>query len=356
MILVSILGDFHSSVLPISYEFRKEISRHIVLYDDANWNTKESWRILRGQKSFLESMPEGSPSTYELTSMQLDEDSYESIVERFEEIWKMKEKNNEEVYLNSTDGLSSIAVVFASKLLEKGGSVLSYDKFANTYNLHTFNQMHKHQMRDKMDIETHMLLKGYSIESLPSKQALEERRETVFSLLENMSGYMAFLQKVIASNRCVKNVQGYEKIKKKLESMGKVNDFKYIHKEIFNEYIFHLLKVEFDFDDVLSTVKVKAEENVEVELDILIIKDNHLHVLECEFSMHSNGPKQIYRMETVLDYLDDDSKAMILSIGREGKQFNSADKARAEYGNIKIHKEETFNARDFLHDVGQWFG
>ena len=51
--LISIIGDFHSSILPISYEFRERIRTHIIVYDDARCDKKSAKRIIRGQKAFL---------------------------------------------------------------------------------------------------------------------------------------------------------------------------------------------------------------------------------------------------------------------------------------------------------------
>jgi hypothetical protein len=35
MTLISIIGDFHSSILPISYNFKEQMDKHIIVYDDA---------------------------------------------------------------------------------------------------------------------------------------------------------------------------------------------------------------------------------------------------------------------------------------------------------------------------------
>ena len=66
-----------------------------------------------------------------------------------------------------------------------------------------------------------------------------------------------------------------------------------------------------------------------------------------------------------MEYLDDDGKAMILSIGgknihtsKSGKkhvQFSTGDKARATYGKIKIYQREYFDEKEFLDSVREWF-
>ncbi|WP_295421273.1 hypothetical protein, partial [Sulfurovum sp.] len=111
--------------------------------------------------------------------------------------------------------------------------------------------------------------------------------------------------------------------------------------------------------------KVLFEEEVENEFDILMIKDNHLHTIECKLVNGLNGEHFVYKTELIMEYLDDDGKAMIVSIGadnvrrtKSGKkrfQFTRGDKARAHYGDIAIHQNKHFNEDAFLNDVREWF-
>ncbi|HIE00977.1 MAG TPA: hypothetical protein EYP59_11940 [Thiotrichaceae bacterium] len=49
---------------------------------------------------------------------------------RFHEVVDIAAEANEEIVLNTTDGLSSIAMVLVSKVLAISGKVISYDKYA----------------------------------------------------------------------------------------------------------------------------------------------------------------------------------------------------------------------------------
>ena len=354
MILVSILGDFHSSVLPVSFEFKEDITKHVIIYDDARQDTKASWKVLRGQQAFLEKLPENSTFKYELVPMQVDEDNYESIVSRFEDI-KVLAEEKEDIYLNSTDGLSSIAVILSSKLLGIGAKVISYDRFSNTYNLHTYQAMKKCPMQSKMDILTHITLKGYTIVKKSSKNEIASRQTVIKNLTKDLPRYHNFLEQLLNDKTIMDEVKGYDDYKQLLREINKENDLQFIKKGVFNEYIYHLLVENFDFDDVWVNIRIRASKNVESDFDVVMIKDNHFHTIDCEIIQHSNGQKQIYRMETIIDYLDDDGKSMILSIGRTGKQFKDADISRALYGDIKIYKEDNFDEKAFLKDISQWF-
>ena len=362
MTLISILGDFHSSILPISYEFKEKISKHIIVYDDAGHDVKKSWRILRGQKAFMESLSLNSKSKYEIVTMQIDEDSYKSIDECYERILTII-SSPKDIYLNTTDGLSSIAVVLSSKFLAIGAKVISYDRYANTYNLHTANSMQKYTIDHNMDISSHLLLKGYTLLSVTEENELYQRKKTIFDLVKNLVRYKEFT--TLIQNNKASNLTGYDEYKKLLANIDMIDNKGFIQGTVFEEYIYHLIKDNFDFDDVWTGVKVEYDDSIENEFDILMIKDNHLHTIECKLVNGLNGEHFVYKTELIKDYLDDDGKAMILSIGGENirilksgkkkRQFTDGDKARASYGDIKIHQSKVFNEQAFLDDVRVWF-
>ena len=361
MTLVSILGDFHSSILPISFEFKEKISRHIIVYDDNGHDVKKSWRILRGQQAFMESLSSESKEKYELVTMQIDEDSHESISECFERILTMVSRP-EEIYVNTTDGLSSIAVILSSKFLAAGAKVISYDRYANTYNLHTQNDMQKYVIENNMDIESHLMLKGYTLLEVADKNVLQERKNVILELTKDLTRFKEFTN--LLQNKSMGQIVGYTDYKKLLGSIDK-KDQKFIQGIVFEEYIYHLIVDHFDFDDVWTGVKVKFDENVENEFDILMIKDNHLHTIECKLVNKLDGKHFVYKTELIMDYLDDDGKAMILSVGADNvriiskkkkqTQFTQGDKARAHYGDIAIHQSRVFDERAFLNDIEEWF-
>lgn len=363
MTLISIVGDFHSSILPITYEFKEEIDRHVIVYDNASREIAEIKRLIAGQQAYLNSFPSDSRVHYDIHTMQIDEDSYESIHQCFERILVMEE-NAEALYLNTTDGLSSIAVVLSSELLAAGGKVISYDRYDNTYNLHTRESMYKHPIRHNMDIWSHLTLKGYTIKRNTAKESLEARKDAVLKLTENLPAFKRFANS-FQGKHSSDEVFGNDQYKRLLKSIGMLENTFYIQGSVFEEYIYHLVCEHFDFDDVWQGTTVVFTEQVENEFDILMIKDNHLHTIECKFKKDLDGKPMIYKMELLIDYLDDDGKAMILNIGGNNEnadrrnypdvKFDKGDRARARYGDIKIHQEKEFNEKKFLKDVKNWF-
>jgi len=360
--LVSILGDFHSSILPITYEFKEEMDRHVIVYDDDSEEIAKIKRLIAGQSAYLESFDADSQVHFAVSTMQIDEDSYKSISKCFDRILALEEKP-EDIYLNTTDGLSSIAVVLSEKLLLAGGKVISYDRFDNTYNLHTENGMEKCHLRHNMDIRSHLLLKGYTILGTTKKETLAKRKEAILKLTENLNSFKKFANAL--QGRTAKEVYGNDEYKKILKKMGKLKNTTYIQGAVFEEFIYHLIVDNFDFDDVWQGTRVLVDESLENEFDILMIKDNHLHTIECKFKKDLDGNYFVYKTMFLNSYLDDDGKSMILSIGGENEnedkrnygevKFSKADKARARFSRIKIHQEKEFNKKKFLKDVRNWF-
>jgi len=358
MVLVSILGDFHSSIVPISYAFRNKIKKHIVVYDDSHGDKKEAKRLLRGQRAFLEAHPD---IAYQLIPMVIDEDSYSSLFRCVEKI-KQEADAYEEIYLNATDGLSSVVLVLSNALMDVGAKVLAYDRYANTYNQHTKRGMEKFAVEESMGVVDHLILKGYTVLQTPDPKRLDARKPHIMALAQDLSTYKQFAQLVGKSG--LRNVEGYTLFKRHFKEMG-IEDRQFIQGTVFEEYIYHLLKENFAFDDILTGVKVRFDEGVENEFDILMIYQNHLHTIECKLVSGLHGEHYVYKTEQIKEYLDDDGRAMILSVGAENerrtksgkvkRQFTQGDRARARYGEIAIHQVKAFDKERFLQEIETWF-
>ena len=362
MVLISILGDFQSSHLPIFFEFKDKIKKHIVVHDDSKHDVQQLKKIIKGQTDFLEGYGKFTATNYEIITLKIDEDNYDDILKCYENIMKHS-KTPENIYLNTTDGLNSISIILSSMFLKAGANVIAYDRYANTYNLHTKSTMKKFKIKNNLDIKNHLKLKGYKLEDYVDKNILNARKDDIYKLMGNSEEYKEFVNQFTTDPSC--NIEKYKNYINILDNLGKVNDTSFIQGSVFEEYIYHILVDNFDFDEVMLGVKIEFEKNFKNELDILMIKDNHLHTIECKFVNFINGEHYIYKTNSVIDYLDDDGKAMILSIGGENErysksgkkrsQFSKGDQGRASNGNIKIHQRKEFNKEAFLEDIQKWF-
>lgn len=360
MILISILDDQDSSIIPVSYEFKEKLDKHIIIYDPKKCDKGNIERIIKAQKEHFFRNDGSKP---EILEIEVDENSYESMLDGFESI-KEETENMEYVYLNPSGRLHSIAIVLTPKLLETGAKVIAYDRYSNSYNLHTSTGVTYHTIKNSIrDIRIHLNLKGYTVLDYCQKRELESRKESILSLTKNLTGFKTFSEQL--QRKKPEDIEGFDSYKQKLQSIGKLNDKGFVQGKVFEEYIYHLLCDNFNFDDVMTGVLIEVGDGVRNELDILMLKDNHLHTIECKLVNGLDGEHFVYKTDLVSEYLDDDGKAMILSIGspnlrttKSGKkriQFTHGDRARANHSDIMIHQSEHFDVEAFLDDVREWF-
>lgn len=166
-------------------------------------------------------------------------------------------------------------------------------------------------------------------------------------------------------NKNHENINGFKELKDLLFKIEKLDDKMFIQGGIFEEYIYWLIEDNFDFDQVMFNVKIEFDFKVLNEFDVLMIKDNHLHVIECKLRKSVAGEDYVYKLDSVIDYLDDDGKGMILVIGGDNdrltdsgnakKSFSLGAKARARSADILIHHSKIFEKEIFLEDVRKHF-
>lgn len=362
MILISILGNFHSSILPIFYNFKDQLTHHVIVYDDSKHDRENAQKIIEAQKKFRDNYPNTGKYDYEILPIKINEDSHQSIMNCFNQI-KSISTNTNEIYLNATDGLSTVAIVLSSELLKIDANILVYDRYPNTYDIVTKNSITKHHLKTNMNIRDHLKLKGYTLLNYSNKAEVESRKEVVYSLAKDLNEFKAFTYEV--HHKKIEDIKGFDKYIKKLKSIDKHNDRQYIQGGVFEEYIYNLIIDYCEFDEVLVGAKVEFIENLVNEFDILMIKDNHLHTIECKLRNSIDGEHFVYKTVSIIDYLDDDGKAMILAIGGENHrktkkgntilQFTNGDKLRAKHKNIQVHQRKSFDKKKFLSEVREWF-
>ncbi|TLT02789.1 Card1-like endonuclease domain-containing protein [Aliarcobacter cibarius] len=359
MILISLLGIHDSSIYPILVEFKDKIKKHIIIHDDSKYETNMIKKVLASQEKFKEFYN----LDFKTYSIKIDEDSYDSIISCYEEIVKISNNDFLNIYFNATDGLVSSTIILSDKLLDKGANFIAYDIFDNGYNIVTKNSMQKKQISQNKDILTHFILKGYELLSMGNKVEAHSRKNIVMNICNNLEEYQKFA--ALMQHKTFDEIDGFYGIKKALEKLDKLNDRMFIQGTIFEEYIYWLIVDNFDFDHVMFNVKVEFAPALQNEFDILMMKDNHLHVIECKLRKSVPGEDYVYKLDSVIDYLDDDGRGMILVIGDENKRvtnfgnvktsFTNGTKARARSSEILIHHSKTFDKNQFLKDVKKHF-
>lgn len=290
MTLVSIIGDFHSSVLPIFYEFSSSIKRHVIVYDTFKNDRIWAKKILEGTKSFIQK----HSLNIETYPYVIEEDSMQSIEALLNTLFSL-EPDYQKLHINATDGLSSTALVLSHKLLDKGVQFLTYDRFDNTCNVIHKESMQTYKLQKSIPIEEHFLLKQTHIFGIQNLALADELEGALVEFFEIFQGNKAhYLSKYPHAHLYIQDTQlGF----------------------LYELYIYNLLK-RLNHDDIKLGVKVKDtydEIEIQNEFDILIMKNNHLHMIECKFQTSIETTGLIYKVDSLKSVLDEDSKIVILS-------------------------------------------
>lgn len=350
MVLVSVLGDFHSSILPVFYNFKEKLTHHIILHDDSRYDKTHASKIIDAQKDFITLYKNDTNINYKLINISIDEDSYDDILLAYEKIIKQR-KNPQDIYLNSTDGLSSIGIILSNKFLQYGSKVISYDRFANTYNEHTNNSMKKKNIKYNMDIKNHLRLKGYELKSYSNKFELKRRKPYILEITKDMKEFKKFTNKYIDIDADIdSSYKNYRDILIKMDQYEKP----FVQGGIFEELIYWTIKDNIKLDDIMVGVHIEFDKDIYNEIDILMIKDNHLHTIELKFTSKFKTNVYLYKTDSVMDYIDDDGKGMIYTIS--GKSIGWQDEARATNDNIKFLSHKNFDKKLFIDEVCEFFG
>lgn len=314
MVLVSIVRNFDSSVLPIFYEFKDVITKHILLFDNFKNDVEKANQLRHGIEKFKNSYG----YSFDCLKYIVDEDSMKDIV-KFTDYLLLQEENHNEIYVNITDGSSTLTAIINNKLIDNGVNFISYDMYANEYNLLHKDSLQKHPIKSQMSIKEHFILKGSKIEQSNIKTFANNYEQQIKNIFENLSDeYDKYLQ-IKADNILIKQLPNkFKKIKKLFISM----DLGELHIKnstvtgsLFESYVYNLLK-RLDYDDMEVGIKVKREyktTNIENEFDILLMKNNHLHMIECKYRNSINLEHLIYKYIALSDIIDDEGKMIIAS-------------------------------------------
>jgi len=129
----------------------------------------------------------------------------------------------------------------------------------------------------------------------------------------------------------------------------------YVRGVVFEEYIYHLINDNLDVDDIMCGVTVEFDDGHVNEFDILLMKNNHLHAIECKFANNINAENTIYKLDSTTHYLDEETKAMLLVVSENDIKFSNGVISRAKSADIKIYYSKNFNKKHFLIDIKEWF-
>jgi len=361
MLLISIVGDFHSSIFPLYNELKNSIFHHIVVDDDAFSEKKRHLQIIQSLKKFNQE----KNLNIATEAFSVDEDSQASINKLIQRI-KELEPNLTNVYINITDGLANIGLLLSIKLLDKGAKFLSYDMYENSYNITTKDSMSNKILETSLTISEHFKLKGFVIEPSHDKEFADKYKKEILELFNNYAHELELLNKDISKQKLLhtsKYPRAYQLIKNM--ELNIIKDAKIITGGLFEYYVYLQLR-DFPFDDIEIGFTIKQAINKKIsiinEFDILLMKNNHLHMIECKFRKNINKNELIYKYASLIRVIDDDSKIIILTNESPYQQniYDYQDNKLAPHRrgylhNISLRGSIIHSKNKFLDDIRTFF-
>ncbi len=364
MTLVSILGDFHSSVLPIYYQFKDKIKRHIIIYDDFHTDVEEAKNIIRGIKNFNQKYNIRIKTYIHC----IDEDSFDAIKKTIEFI-KYNGKKPKDIYINTTDGLSNINTLIGLKLLPLGANLISYDRYDNEANIVTQDSMKTYTIDKVIPVLDHFLLRNIEVESVGDKKFAKRYQNEILSIFEtHHKEFKSFAHYVQNEYKPTLEDKRYTEINKIIKRMN-ISNIKsnqgFITGGLFEYYIYLKVK-QLDFNDIEIGVTVKKfidnKNFIPNEFDILIMKENHLHMIECKFTKNIKLDTIVYKYMGLKSLLDDDGKMCIVTSHEHPKNLQSNTNPiefqpykRALANKILLRGDPLKDINLFISEIKQYF-
>ena len=314
MTLVSIIGDFFSSVVPIFYEFKDKISTHIIISDDSKRDDRLAKKFEKGSKKFIQKNELNIKTLY----YQIDEDSFESLDKAKDFIINNSKKD---IYINTTDGLSAINTFFSLRMLPLGAKIISYDIFDNEYHIIDINGMKRKKIKNSSTVIEHFNLKGVKIQSKGLKSFAVKYEDEIKDLFEhNHYEYRGFkyeftVNHKMPSRQVFPNIYYlFDKMNLTNNNLTKEHLFQVLTGDMF-EYYVYLLAKDLGFDDIEIAVEIEDNE-IRNEFDLLLMKDNHLHIIECKHRGFKTLDLEdlIYKYATLRRVVDEDARGIIVSL------------------------------------------
>ncbi len=292
MILVSLVGHDLSMITPIIFEFKYKIERHILVYNSDPARIKKAGFIRNGLK-YLKKKYNLKMQTEEI---MIDAQNSFLLKELPSKI-KSDREDFRDIYLNMGDGPVHVGIMAAFKIVPEGGSILSYSKIKNSYNIIDKEGFSVKKIKHSMGITDYCRLRSINPVRYKNINDLEKRKKDIYELFEKFSRFnkvrVALLKREY--NFPYDEYRDILFILKKLKIINKKRKIlraQYLAGGVFEEYIF-LLVSSLGFDEVYANVELEygddPGEGIANEFDILMIKEKHLHTIECKLVSGLNG-------------------------------------------------------------------
>ena len=205
-------------------------------------------------------------------------------------------------------------------MLPLKAKIISYDMFDNEYHIIGINGMKREKIRKSLNVIDHFLLKGVKATAKGVKSFANRYEEEIKELFEKHHyEYKSFKYEFTNENKLPsrENFANVYNVFDRMHLTDGYIDEKYLFQiltgDMFEYYVYLLVK-DLGFDDV--EIGVEIEDKVKNEFDLLLMKDNHLHLIECKHRGFKTLDLRdlIYKYATLRRVVDEDAKGIIVSL------------------------------------------
>ena len=370
MTLITIINKNLYELVPIIFEFKEKITKHLLIYDSDN---KDKIVAKQLKKSIIK-----INNFYQLSQkvelIEIDEDSKADML--FVQN-RLKNEHLDTLYLNATNSDISLVVVLSGFILNNHGKVIAYDKYDNTYNIIDTTSFYNHTIKNVMKIEDFLILLNYELISETRQENILLQKESLIYLFHDFNKLFK-IRKLLSIKKVTILKEEFPDYLSHLKRLDILDENSILipisyFGVLFEQFIFlHLIR--YDFDDMKigaeiafkTVVKNDAKSNVLNEFDVLAIKDNHIYTIECKLGNNIDSQNIIYKSDSLLGYFGDDSKNLIINIHKDKPKFNSSHSTnnkvfkdlalfRANSNNIEVYNEFQFKKKQFSNQITQFF-
>lgn len=324
MILITLLGDDLSILTPVIYEFKDQITHHVIVHDDAPDDVRRALQLRNGLKRFNDT----KTFKFESTLIALDEDNKNDIVRLYHNICARHEGK---IVLHSTEGFASFALILSNLVLADCGTVVTYDARDNELNTIEGNTISKSKLASKLRVKDYLAMLNYEVLESERHLYLLKRKERIMKLFEDHNRFL-LLRNALSREDKHFNYGTHTDMLDILSTLDILDKNKRLipskqmelEGTLFEEYVFWLCE-KMRFDDIALGVKIdfdqghetKQQNRVMNEFDILFTHNNRIHTVECKMVRHLKGLDYVYKYDGLIDILGYGSKAILLNVSKQ---------------------------------------
>ena len=372
MILITLLGDDLSILTPVIYEFKDQITHHIIVHDDARDDARRALQLRNGLKRFNDT----KSFKFESSLVALDEDNKNDIVRLYHNI---RAKYEGKIVLHSTEGFASFALILSNLVLADGGTVVTYDARDNELNTIEGNTISKSKLTSKLSVKNYLSMLNYKVLDSARHLYLLKRKEHIMKLFENHNRFL-MLRNAYSQDMKHFDYDAYTDLIDILSTLGILDENKCLNPlekitldgTLFEEYVFWLCE-KMGFDDIALGVQIDFDQGnesnlhnrVKNEFDVLMTHNNRIHTVECKLVKQLRGLEYVYKYDGLIDILGYGSKAILLNVAQQemepyestktSKNFHPSAIRRARISDIEIYHDTEINPIIFSNLLRNFF-